>query len=101
MEQRFEGQPRAAIRLEGRRVVRSEVSHDWGLLLQWEIRRNGQVIATVPARADLAYEHPDFTPGSYEIVLQMWKYVNYRKNADGEFVDSRFVDISNKVAYTI
>jgi hypothetical protein len=101
MEQRFEGNPRAEIRLEGRRVVRSEVTHDWGLRLQWEIRRNGQVIATPAARAALAYEHPDATPGNYEIVLQSWKYINYRKRPDGEFIDSRFIDISNKVTYTI
>jgi len=30
MEQRCEGTPRAEIRLEGRRVTRSEVTNDWG-----------------------------------------------------------------------
>ena len=101
MEQRFEGTPRAEIRLEGRRVTRTEVSNDWGLRLQWEVRRNGQVIATPAARADLSYEHPEQTPGNYEIVLQMWRYVNYRKNAQGEFTESRFIDVSNKVTYTV
>jgi hypothetical protein len=101
MDQKLEGSPRAEIRLEGRSVVRSEVTHDWGLRLQWEIRRNGQVIATPPARAELKYEHPDAGPGKYEIVLQMWKYIDYRKGTNGEFVNSRFVDISNKVSYTI
>jgi hypothetical protein len=37
----------------------------------------------------------------YEIVLQMWKYVDYRKNAEREFINSKFVDVSNKVTYTI
>ncbi len=101
MEQRCEGTPRAEIRLEGRRVTRGDVTNDWGLRLQWQIRRNGQVMATPPARAALSYEHTDATPGTYEIVLQMWKYVDYRKNASGEFINSRFVDISNKVSYTI
>jgi hypothetical protein len=101
MEQKFEGTPRAEIRLEGRRVTRSEVTHDWGLRLQWEVRRDGKVIATPPARAEVSYEHPDTTPGNYEIVLQMWKYVDYRKNPNGEFVNSKFVDVSNKVSYTI
>ena len=101
MEQRFEVPPRATIRLEGRRVTRSEVAGDWGLRLQWQIRRNGQVIATPPARAETSYEHPDNTPGTYEIVLQMWKYVDYRKRPDGEFVNSRYIDISNRVTYTI
>jgi hypothetical protein len=101
MEQRFESTPRAEIWLQGRRVTRTEVTGDWGLRLQWVIRRNGQVVATAPARADMSYEHADATPGNYEISLQMWKYVNYRKNPAGEFLDSRYVGISNKVSYTI
>lgn len=101
MEQRFEGNPQAVIRLEGRRVIRGDVTNDWGLRLQWEVRKNGQVIATPAARAETSYEHPDTTPGRYEIVLQMWKYVDYRKNPQGEFVNSRFIDVSNKVTYTI
>ena len=101
MEQRYEGNPRAEIRLEGRRVIRGEVVHDWGLRLQWEVRRNGQVIATPAARAGTTYQHPETAPGRYEIVLQMWKYIDYRKRPDGQFIASRFIDISNKVSYTI
>ena len=101
MEQKYEGSPRAEIRLEGRRVIRGEVTNDWGLRLQWEVRRNGKVIATANARADASYEHADSTPGTYEIVLQMWKYVDYRKKPTGEFINSKFVDISNKVSYKI
>jgi hypothetical protein len=101
MEQKFDTPPKAEIRLEGRRVVRGDVVGDWGLRLQWEVRRDGKVVATPPARAETIYEHPDPIPGKYEIVLQTWKYVDYRKGADGEFVNSRFVDISNKVSYTI
>jgi hypothetical protein len=101
MEQRFEGTPHAEIRVEGRRLVRSDVTNDWGLRLQWEIRRNGQVIATVNARTDVAYEHPDSAPGEYSVVLQMWHYVNYAKNGQGEFTASRFINISNVVTYRI
>jgi hypothetical protein len=101
MEQKFEGTPRATLRLEGRRVQRSDVAHDWGTRLQWEVRRGGQVIATAPARAELSYEHPETTPGTYEIVLQMWHYINYAKNPAGEFTASKYVEVSNKVSYTI
>jgi hypothetical protein len=101
MDQKYEGSPRAEIRLEGRRVIRGDVANDWGLRLQWEIRRDGKVIATPAARADASYEHPEAAPGAYEIVLQMWKYVDYRKGKEGEFVNSKFVTISNKVSYTI
>lgn len=101
MEQKFDTPPQAEIRLEGRKVVRGDVVGDWGLRLQWEIRRDGQVLATPPARADLSYEHPDATPGKYEIVLQSWKYVDYKKTPTGEFVNSKFIEISNKVSYVI
>src|SRR5688500_5653442 len=101
MEQKFEVDPKAEIRLEGRKVIRSDVANDWGLRLQWEVRRDGQVIATPAARAEPSYEHADATPGKYEVVLQMWKYVNYKKDGKGEFTDSKFVEISNKVSYTI
>ncbi len=101
MEQRYEGTPLATIRVEGRRLVRTEVSNDWGLRLQWEIRRNGQVVAVVNARPDVSYEHPDTAAGEYTVVLQMWRYVNYAKNPQGEFTQSRFLDISNRVTYTI
>lgn len=101
MEQRFEGTPLAMIRVEGRRLIRTEVTNDWGLQLRWLIKRNGEVVATVNARADLVYEHPDTAPGEYEVVLQMWHYINYNKNPQGEFTQSRFITISNRVNYTI
>jgi hypothetical protein len=101
MDQKFEGAPRAEIKLEGRRVIRGEVSNDWGSRLQWEVRHNGKVVATANARIDAGYQHPDTTPGTYEIVLQMWKYVDYRKKPDGEFIASQFIDVSNKVTYKI
>jgi hypothetical protein len=101
MEQKFDGAPRAEIRLEGRKVIRTDVTGDWGSRLQWEVKRDGQVVATPNARLDLAYEHPDATPGNYEIVLKLWKYVNYKKDAAGEFTESKFEEVSNKVTYSI
>jgi hypothetical protein len=101
MEQKFDVHPQAVIRLEGRKVIRGEVAKDWGLRLQWEIRRDGKVIATPAARAEASYLHPDAAPGTYEIVLQMWKYVDYAKDKNGEFLKSRYVNISNKVTYKI
>jgi hypothetical protein len=101
MDQKFDGQvPQAEIKLDGHRVSRSDVTYDWGLRLQWEIRRDGKVIATPAARAETSYELTEMTPGTYEIVLQMWKYVDYRKNAEREFINSKFIDISNKVTFT-
>ena len=68
MEQKFDDPPRAELRLEGRRVIRGDVTNDWGLRLQWEVRRDGKVIATPQARADVAYELTETAPGTYEVV---------------------------------
>ena len=101
MDQKFEGTPQAEIRLEARKITRGDVSHDWGSQLVWEVRRNEQVVAQVPARANAAYEHPDTTPGQYEVVLQMFQYDGYAKDKDGNFTQSKFVEVSNKVGYTV
>lgn len=101
MDQTFEGTPRAEISLDGRKVVRGEVTNDWGSRLQWQVKRDGKQVATAPARAETTYEHEDATPGKYEVVLQMWKYENYKKDAKGNFTDSKFVDISDVVEYDV
>ena len=101
MDQRFEGTPQAEIRLEGRKVVRGDVANDWGSQLVWELRRNGQVVASVPARANDSFQIEDSTPGQYEVVLQMFKYDGYEKDKDGKFTKSKFVEVSNKVTYPI
>lgn len=96
MDQVFEGTPKAEIRLEGRAVIRNAVTNDWASRLQWRISRNGKVVATAPARAETRYEHTDQTPGTYEILLEMWKYEGFKAKDHG-----KFVEISNKVSYTI
>jgi len=101
VEQKYEGTPKAEIKLDGRKVTRSDVTNDWGLGLQWVVRRDGKVVATVNARAEPTYEHTDKTPGNYEIVLQMWQYIDYAKTPAGEFTKSKFVEVSNKVTYKI
>lgn len=101
MDQRFEGTPKAEIRLDGRKILRSDVVNDWGSHLVWEVRRNGTVIATHPARISDFYEITDPTPGQYEVVLQMFQYEGYEKDKDGKYTKSKFVEVSNKVAVTV
>ncbi len=101
MDQRFEGTPRAEVRREGQRLIRGEVANDWGSQLVWSIRRNGEVVATVPARAEEVIEFPDATPGSYEAVLRLFHYEGYEKDKDGKYTKSKFVDVSNPVVWTV
>lgn len=101
VEQKFDGTPKAELRLKGRKVTRSAVANDWGLMLRWVVMRDGKVVATAPARADDWYELPAPAPGTYTVVLQSWKYMNYAKTPAGEFTASRFVDISSILTYTV
>ncbi len=101
MEQKFEGTPQAEIRLEGRTLVRTDVTNDWGSQLLWEIRRNGQVVATANARADKTLEHDQTSPGQYEVVLQMFKYDGYLKDTAGQYTKSKLIDVSNKLTFTV
>ena len=102
MEQKFDAEkPKAEITLSNRKATRSVVANDWGLQLRWVVRRDGKPVATAPARTAMSFQHEDATPGYYEIVLQMFQYIDYKKDAAGEYVNSKFVDISNAVSYKI
>lgn len=101
MDQKFEGQPKAEIRLDGLRLIRSDVTNDWGSQLIWEIRRNGEVAATVAARASNSCEVSPAAAGQYEAVLRMFQYEGYEKDKDGHYTKSKFVDVSNKLTWTL
>jgi hypothetical protein len=101
MEQKFDATPKAELRLRGRTVTRTDVAYDWGLQMRWVVRRDGKVVATANARAEPTYEYPGGESGKYEVVLEMFKYVNYAKDKDGEYTQSKFVEISNVVTYTV
>ena len=101
MDQKLEGTPKATLTLAERKVTRSEVTHDWGTRLQWRVSRDGKEVATVGAGIVPDFEHSDTTPGKYQVVLQQFHYVNYRKTPDGKFIDSKYVDISEPVTYSI
>jgi hypothetical protein len=95
--------PVAVLEVDGKTVKRGDVSLDWGSRMQWKVMRDGKPVATVTAlRTEATYDHKDETPGKYQVVLQMFKYVNYKKTGPGgEYVDSKYVDISNTVTFTI
>jgi len=101
MDQKLEGKPKASLQLDGRKVTRTEVTDNWGTRLQWKVSRDGKEVATPFAGVELVYEHPETAPGKYEIVLQQFHYLNYKKDKDGKFTESKYVDISEPVSYTI
>lgn len=101
MDQKLEGKPKATLQLAGRKVTRSEVTNHWGTRLQWRVTRDGKEVATATAGLEPDFEHPDSTPGNYQVVLQQFHYVNYKKDKDGKFTESKYIDISEPVSYTI
>ena len=101
MDQKLEGTPKAILQLAGRKVTRSEVTNNWGTRLQWKISRDGKEVATAVAGLDTTFEHSDTAPGKYEVVLQQFQYLNYKKDKDGKFTESKYIDISEPVSYTI
>ena len=101
MDQKLEGTPKATLQLSGRKVTGSEITNHWGTRLQWKVSRDGKEIATVGAGIDLTFEHPEIAPGRYEVVLQQFQYLNYKKDKDGKFTESKYINISEPVSYTI
>ena len=101
MEQKFDGTPLAELRVDGKKIVRSDVDNDWGLRLQWKVMKDGKQVAVSNARVGDTFEPADLKPGKYDVVLEMWKYVSYKKDAKREFVDSKYVEVSNKVSITV
>ena len=101
MDQKLEGTPKATLQLSARKVTSSEITNHWGTRLQWRVSRDGKEIATVGAGIDLTFEHPETAPGKYEVVLQQFQYLNYKKDKDGKFTESKYINISEPVSYTI
>ena len=101
MDQKLEGTPKATLSLTGKKITRSDITDNWGTRLQWKVSRDGKEIATVGAGIECDFEFSETTPGKYQVVLQQFHYVNYRKGTDGKFTDSKYVDISEPVSYTV
>jgi hypothetical protein len=103
VEQVFEGIPKTTLTVDGTTVLREDVTDDWGSRLQWKVTFNGKTVTTATAlRTEHAYKLPATAPGKYEVVLQMFKYLNFKKTGPGgEYVDSKYVDISNSVTFTL
>jgi len=103
VEQVFEGIPKTTLTVDGSTILREDVTDDWGSRLQWKVTFNGKTVTTATAlRTEHSYKHPATEPGKYEVILQMFKYMNFKKTgAGGEYVVSKYVDISNPVTYTL
>jgi bifunctional DNase/RNase len=64
--------PRAALSLDGVRVVRTAVTDDPGFRLQYHFKKDGKTVATPEARAEMRVEVPAKEPGTYTVVLELF-----------------------------
>lgn len=101
MDQKLEGTPSVEIKLEGRTVVRSEIQNNWGTRVQWRLMKEGKEVSTGVVGPDLGFDLPDLQAGRYQVVLQQFQYVNYKKAADGKFTESKYVDICKPLEFSV
>jgi len=98
MEQQFEGTPQAEIRWKAEAGAERR-GERLGVAVLWEIRRNGQVVATVPARANTATNTPTRLPASTKSSCKC-SSTKATPKTRGNFTKSKLVEVSNKVSYT-
>lgn len=101
MDQKLEGTPSVEIKLEGRTLVRSDVQNDWGTRMQWRIAKEGKEVLTGVVGQDPSIDLPDLEPGKYQIVVQQFHYLNYKKSPEGKFTESKYVDICKPLEFTV
>lgn len=78
--------PKAEIKLEGSRVVRTPVANDPGFRLLWHIKKDGKSVATIEARSSSGAELPIQEDGTYTVSLELFFPTFKTGNAQkGEF----------------
>ncbi|QGJ70770.1 Hypothetical protein PBC10988_24680 [Planctomycetales bacterium 10988] len=91
-----ETKPQVSLRLEGERIIRTAVAHDWGTNIRWKVYRDGKLVHLVPARAKFFYDLADQPAGHYEICLEMWRYTGSHSEDLG-----KYLEISNRISYEL
>jgi hypothetical protein len=91
--------PHGVLRLEGGKVVRSEVQEDPGFRLQYHVMKDGKSLAVVEARTTSTLDLPAQGAGTYIVTLELF-YPGYKT---GTVQKGNFKAISNVLtclAYT-
>jgi hypothetical protein len=89
--------PIAALLLDGKQIVRTEVRDDPGFRLQFHVRQDGKTVATVEARSQTKIDVPKLDPGVYSVTLELF-YPAYK---GGTAQKGEFKAISNELTYRV
>ena len=63
--------------------------------------KDGKEIAAGPFGPDPALDLPELQAGSYQVVVQQFHYVNYKKTPEGKFTDSKYIDICKPLDFKV
>jgi hypothetical protein len=89
--------PRATLKVEAGRVVRSAVADDPGFRLQYHFKKDGKALAVVEARSQPAVAPPATAPGTYTVVLELF-YPAYK---GGPGPRGQYRPISNVLTFRV
>jgi hypothetical protein len=89
--------PLATLKIDGLKIVRSEVADDPGFRLQYHFKKDGKTVSQVEARSSEALDVPQKEAGTYTVVLELF-YPGYKT---GTATKGEFKPISNVLTYTV
>ncbi|MBI3462290.1 MAG: hypothetical protein HY000_04410 [Planctomycetes bacterium] len=89
--------PKAEIKLEGKKIIRSAVTRDPGFRLQWRVKEGDKTVAEVNARRSKELLPELKEPGTYTVVLELY-YPVYKPTSDRK---GEYRPISNVLEYKV
>jgi hypothetical protein len=89
--------PLATLKIDGARIVRTEVADDPGFRIQYHFKKDGKTVGQVEARSSEALDVPQKEAGTYTVVLELF-YPGYK---GGTVQKGEFKPISNVLTYKV
>lgn len=89
--------PLATLKIDGAKIVRTEVADDPGFRLQYHFKKDGKTVGQVEARSSEALDVPQKEAGTYTVVLELF-YPGYKV---GTAQKGEFKPISNVLTYKV
>jgi len=89
--------PLATLKIDGLKIVRTEVADDPGFRLQYHFKKDGKTFSQVEARSSEALDVPQKEAGTYTVVLELF-YPGYKT---GTATKGEFKPISNVLTYKV
>lgn len=89
--------PLATLKIDGAKIVRTDVADDPGFRLQYHFKKDGKTVGQAEARSSEALDVPQKEAGTYTVVLELF-YPGYK---GGTVQKGEFKPISNVLTYKV